>query len=90
MNLIEECKGRVLWHLCGDTAVDLHRDGLAMDVIRKEAAEGNGVELSFSDSGDYCRFVFFMLGRQSPQLTVCTTLFVPDREKKRKIAKSQR
>lgn len=37
MNLIEECKGRVLWHLCGDTAVDLHRDGLAMDVIRKEA-----------------------------------------------------
>lgn len=63
MNLIEECKGRVLWHLCGDTAVDLHRDGSAMDMIRKEAAEGNGVELSFSDSGDYCRFVFFMLGR---------------------------
>ena len=60
--LIEESKGAVLLHSADETTHDLKADASAFHLLKKETENNHEIELQLTDTGDYFRFIYFVMG----------------------------
>lgn len=60
--LIQQSSGNIMLHLPNNMYYNLKNNGIAVQLLKQEVANGHGAEIYLSDQKDYFDFVYFIMG----------------------------
>lgn len=60
--LVEESNGKVLLRSSDESLHNLKTDSSAFHLIKQETERNHEVEFQLSDTGDYLKFIYFVMG----------------------------